>query len=108
MKIYLDIMEHFGYRNQMKKLNEEVFEFLEAVDSYEDELAFHLIGDKVGENLLRESVVEEMGDVLILLTEFIAKYEIGKEELDEVMDYKLDRTINRINSGYYDREDITE
>lgn len=103
MNIYLDILNHFGYRCQMKKLNEEVFEFLEAVDNYEDELSFHLIGDKVGENLLRDHVVEEMGDMLILLTEFIAKYKISKEELDEVMDYKLDRTVKRINSGYYDK-----
>lgn len=108
MVSYLEIIEHFGYRCQMKKLNEEVFEFLEAVDKYEDELAFHLIGDKVGENLLRDCVVEEMGDILILLTEFIAKYEIGKDELDEVMDYKLDRTLGRIKSGYYDKKSIDE
>lgn len=105
MQVYLDIINHFGYRNQMKKLNEEVFEFLEAVDNYEDELAFHLVGDKVGENLLRDSVVEEMGDLLLLLTEFIAKYEISKEELDEVMDYKLERTLRRIESGYYDKKE---
>lgn len=108
MVSYLEIIENFGYKCQMKKLNEEVFEFLEAVDNYEDELAFHLIGDKVGENLLRDCVVEEMGDILILLTEFIAKYEIGKDELDEVMDYKLDRTLSRIKSGYYDKKSIDE
>ena len=105
MQVYLDIINHFGYRNQMKKLNEEVFEFLEAVDAYEDELAFHFIGDKVGENFLRDSMVEEMGDVLILLTEFIAKYKIEKEELDVYMDYKLDRTLRRIESGYYDKKE---
>lgn len=105
MQVYLDIINHFGYRNQMKKLNEEVFEFLEAVDNYEDELAFHFIGDKVGENFLRDAMIEEMGDVLILLTEFIAKYKIEKEELDVYMDYKLDRTLNRIKSGYYDKKE---
>lgn len=108
MVSYLQIIENFGYRNQMKKLNEEVFEFLEAVDHYEDELSFHLIGDKVGENLLRDCVVEEMGDILILLTEFVAKYEISKEELDDVMDYKLNRTLDRIKNGYYDKKSIDE
>lgn len=105
MQVYLDIINHFGYRNQMKKLNEEVFEFLEAVDAYEDELAFRLINDKVGENLLRDAMVEEVGDVLVLLTQFIAKYKIEKEELDVYMDYKLDRTLNRIKSGYYDKKE---
>ena len=53
--------------------------------------------------LTREFIIEEMGDMLILLTQFIAKYHIGKEELDAAMDFKLDRTVNRINSGYYEK-----
>lgn len=102
MKSYLDIIEYFGVRNQMKKLNEECFEFLEAVDNYEDELTFHLT-DKVGENMLRDHVIEEMGDILVLLTEFIAKYDIKKEELDPFMDYKVERTHERIKSKYYEK-----
>lgn len=102
MKSYLDIIEYFGVRNQMKKLNEECFEFLEAVDNYEDELAVHLT-DKVGENMLRDHVIEEMGDVLTILTQFIEKYEISQEELDPYMDFKLQRTLDRINSKYYEK-----
>ena len=102
MKSYLDVIEYFGVRNQMKKLNEECFEFLEAVDNYEDELAFHLT-DKVGENMLRDHVIEEMGDILTILTQFIEKYEISQEELDPYMDFKLQRTLDRINSKYYEK-----
>ena len=102
MKSYLDIIEYFGVRNQMKKLNEECFEFLEAVDNYEDELAFHLT-DKVGENMLRDHVIEEMGDILTILTQFIEKYEISQKELDPYMDFKLQRTLDRINSKYYEK-----
>lgn len=102
MKSYLDIIEYFGVRNQMKKLNEECFEFLEAVDNYEDELAFHLT-DKVGKNMLRDHVIEEMGDILTILTQFIEKYEISQEELDPYMDFKLQRTLDRINSKYYEK-----
>lgn len=102
MKSYLDIIEYFGVRNQMKKLNEECFEFLEAVDNYEDELAFHLT-DRVGENMLRDHVIEEMGDILTILTQFIEKYEILQEELDPYMDFKLQRTLDRINSKYYEK-----
>ena len=98
----MDIIEYFGVRNQMKKLNEECFEFLEAVDNYEDELQVHLT-DKVGENMLRDHVVEEMGDVLTILTQFIQKYEISQEELDPYMDFKLQRTLDRINSKYYEK-----
>lgn len=102
MKSYLDIIEYFGVRNQMKKLNEECFEFLEAVDNYEDELTFHLT-DKVGENMLRDHVIEEMGDILTILTQFIEKYEISQEELDPYMAFKLQRTLDRINSKYYEK-----
>lgn len=105
MKPYLDIINHFGYRNQMKKLNEETYELLEAVDNYEDaSMEFNNDEDyySVEEmKIFRDHIVEEMGDVLILLTEFIGRYDIEKYELDKWMDYKLERTLDRIDSGYY-------
>lgn len=105
MKPYLDIINHFGYRNQMKKLNEEIYELLEAVDNYEDaSMEFNNDEDyySVEEmKIFRDHIVEEMGDVLILLTEFIGRYDIEKYELDKWMDYKLERTLDRIDSGYY-------
>ena len=104
MKPYSEIMDHFGYRTQMKKLNEECFEFLEAVDNYEDIMLFG-VNDNGEKELARDFVVEEMGDMLILLTEFIAKYDIKQDELDKHMDYKLARTLKRIEDGYYDEED---
>lgn len=100
MDVYLHIMNHFGCRNQMKKLNEETYELLEAIDGYEDALA----SDNVEElRILRDHVIEEMGDVLILLTEFIGNYDIKKPELDFIMDYKINRTLERIDMGYYDK-----
>ena len=105
MKPYLDIINHFGYRNQMKKLNEETYELLEAIDNYEDaSMEFNDNEDYYSEEemkIFRNHIVEEMGDVLILLTEFIGRYDIEKYELDKWMDYKLERTLDRIDSGYY-------
>ena len=107
MQRYLDIMNHFGYRTQMKKLNEECYEFLEAVDNYEDawleqegEEPFYTVEEM---DIFRNHVIEEMGDMLILLTEFIAKYDIKKHELDAAMDFKLDRTEERIVTKYYEK-----
>lgn len=93
MDKYLDIINHFGEKSQCKKLMEEAFEFVETVYEY-----------NVNDINTREHLVEEMGDILLLLTEFIAKYEIGKPELDKVMDYKLERTLDRIKTGYYDKQ----
>ena len=100
MNRYNNLIEYFGVRNQMKKLSEECYELIEAIDNYEDLNLLHDIEDK---DVFRNHVVEEMGDVLILLTQFIAKYNIEKYELDAVMDYKLDRTDERIASGYYEK-----
>lgn len=101
-------MNHFGIRKQMKKINEEVYELLEAIDNYEDFPVVNLDKDAVKDlsddevlDVLRANIVEELGDTLILLTQIIARYNIGKQELDTIMDYKLERTINRIKSDYY-------
>lgn len=106
MQQYEEIINRFGFRAQMKKLNEEVYEFLEAVDNYED--ANMEQGDEPyytteEMNIFRDHVVEELGDVLILLTQFIARYKIEKEELDVWMDSKLERTRERIKTGYYEK-----
>lgn len=104
MKPYLDIINHFGYRNQLKKLHEECFEFIEAVDNYEDLMSFVKDPTPHDIDLMRDFVIEEMGDMLILLTQFIARYHIKKEELDAVMDYKMDRTAKRIKTGFYEKD----
>ena len=102
MNPYEEIMEHFGYRNQMKKLNEECYEFLEAVDNYEDMiLCVKNVSDR-DLKIAREFIIEEMGDILILITQFLVKYKITQEELDSIMDNKIKRTINRIDEKYYD------
>lgn len=109
MEPYLEIINHFGYRAQMKKLNEECFEFLEAVDNYEDfDVFFSGEADLDDLKQAREFVIEEMGDMLILLTQFLARYHITKDEVDRVMDYKLDRTLSRISEGYYDSDEEDE
>lgn len=107
MQPYLDIINHFGLRAQMKKLNEETYELLEAIDNYEDAwleqegLEPYYTASEMA--IFRDHVVEEMGDVLLLLTQFIARYEIAKPELDIWMDSKLDRTNERIKTGYYNK-----
>ena len=107
MQPYLDIINHFGLRAQMKKLNEETYELLEAIDNYEDAwleqegLEPYYTAAEMA--IFRDHIVEEMGDVLILLTQFLARYEIVKPELDTWMDAKLDRTKERIKTGYYDK-----
>lgn len=105
LKRYLDILNHFGVRNQMKKLSEETYEFLEALHDYEDIISFDNVPDSnCYEHLYRRHVVEELGDILNILTGFIAKYDIKEDELNRTMDFKLERTEERIKEGYYDKK----
>lgn len=83
----LKIINHFGIRNQLKKLNEECYELIEAVNYYE----------------LKE-IIEEVADVQVLLNEIKAYYGISNEIEEKVMLYKIDRTLERIESGYYEVE----
>lgn len=109
MQRYLDIMNHFGLKCQKRKLDEECYEFLEAVTEYEELVCENESYDypyTVDElNVFRDRIVEEMSDLLILITQFIARYDIKKEELDEWMGSKLDRTEYRIITGYYEKDE---
>lgn len=105
---YLNIINHFGINNQCNKLQEEMNETLEAINEleevfnrearHEDEDFFEEIAKK------RNHVIEEIGDVLTILTQFIFFYQIEKKELDSVMDFKLNRTLDRIKTGYYEKK----
>lgn len=97
MKRYLDIYDYFGGDNQRRKLVEEIYEFLEAVIIYE-----HCKNEE-NENFLKMNVTEEMADVLLLLTEFIAEYGIEKDAIEDFIDAKLGRTEERIENGYYNK-----
>lgn len=107
---YLSIMDYFGVRKQMKKLNEECYELVEAIDNYEDYVAF---GDGYNrdeisasaETVFRDAIVEEMGDLLNVCTQFILRYGITQDELDLVMNFKLERTEDLIEEGYFEEID---
>lgn len=104
MQRYLNIYNHFGYENQMEKLIEEANEVKEAVLEYEEVCFNSSTADFTDVEVMlrkREHIVEEVGDLLSLATQIISRYEISKPELDKVMDFKLDRTIQRIKDNYY-------
>lgn len=98
---YITIFDNFGYRNQMKKLHEECFELLEAIDTYEDVKGD--CSDPEIQDMFRAHVVEEMGDVLNVLYGFVYKYKIREEDLNKNMRIKVDRTLDRIKTKYYEK-----
>ena len=88
-----NIIEHYGPTHQLKKLSEEVFELQEAVLEYHhEEYKYYPEIEKK----LKEHIVEEIADVMVLLNQFIHHYGIEEIDILKVMKYKVDRTIERM------------
>lgn len=85
----LKIFEHFGYENQRRKIVEEVNELTDEVLLFEK---------GIGEI---KDLKSELADVYILLKQIKENYEITDEELLLEIRAKLNRTLERIESGYY-------
>lgn len=79
-KKILEIINHYGVKNQLKKLSEEIYELQEAI----------LLNDS------REHIVEEFADVNVLLEQIMVFYDLKPEDLVEEMKYKINRQLERI------------
>ena len=96
----LYIINYYKIKNQLKKLNEECFEFFEAVKDYEYQRdACEVIGCKDIKEHLRKSkehLEEEYADVCVVLEQFKAYYELNNDKIIEIMKQKIDRQLDRI------------
>ena len=105
-KDLLKIIEHFGVNNQQRKLQEEVFELQEAITKYEEfnnrieDLAIYDIDET---ELKKEHIAEEIVDVMILLEQFFHHYGLDEKTLLKIEENKIIRTLERIESGYYEK-----
>lgn len=86
----LKIINHFGVNNQQRKLQEEVFELQEAITKFEN-----------GIGNIKE-VEEEIVDVILIIHQFMELYEIDGLEMIALEKNKVKRTLERIESGYYE------
>ncbi len=81
----LEIFEHYGYKNQLKKLSEEVYEFIEAALLYEN-----------GKGHINH-VIEELGDVEFLLYQFRNHYKIRVRKIMNIRRFKARRQLERMS-----------
>lgn len=75
----IEIINHYGYRHQIRKLAEEQYELIEALFE-EDE----------------DNIAEEIADCLLLINQFKAYYKIKDKDIQKVYDYKIARQERRI------------
>ncbi len=74
------IILHFGRKNQLNKLLEELEELKEAIINNDN-----------------QNIYEEMADVLLLINQLSGK------TVDRIYIRKIKRTLERIKTGYYDK-----
>ena len=92
------IIEYYGYRNQLKKFNEESFEVIEAVMDLEEQIVTCCECGCSGQHTKheREHLEEEIADVLVLLNQFIYYYDLNENDIMDTVYKKIDRQLARI------------
>lgn len=80
------ILGHYGINNQLKKFNEETYELIEAILTF---------GVKNNYESLNH-VIEEMGDVYVVLKQLQVYYGIPNSEIEDMMKFKVNRQLLRI------------
>lgn len=83
------IIKHYGVTPQLKYFQSEVYELTEAVLWYE--ITPEIIKDT-------QFITEEIADVMVMLKQFQLNYGIKDEEIEDIMKFKIDRQIERIEN----------
>jgi len=92
----LKIIEHYGVGNQLRKLNEESYELIEAVRDYQEDYE-KTKGVQDGINkYFKENILEEFADCMVLLEQIKTYYDLDNEKIIDMMYYKIERQIKRM------------
>lgn len=84
------ITEYFGVETELTKLTEEIGELLH--DCYEK----HFTEKDIG-------IEDEMADVMVILAQLMIHFDIDIDKMNRITDEKIDRTLERIENGWYDK-----
>ncbi len=88
----LKIITHYGVNAQQRQLAEEVFELQEAITAYENDYEGLNMGNDTNH------IAEEIADVMVLLNQFKAYYNIPNETILVFMRGKVNRQLERIKN----------
>ena len=86
----LKIINNYGVMSQLKYFQSEVFELNEAIIKEETKMSFK------NTRFNNKHITEEIADVLVMLKQFQYYYKIEDKEIEEVMKYKIERQLKRI------------
>ena len=84
----LRIINNYGVIPQLKYMQTEMFEFVEAVINY----------NNLSNEKNKEHIEEEYADLMVMLEQFHAYYNLDDMHISEVMHQKIDRQLKRIEN----------
>jgi len=94
-----DIIDHFGNKPQILKSSEECHELIAVLDSM----------SSMGHDMKTERLIDEISDVLIMAEQLkmicedlIVRNGLVVDRVQLRIDEKVQRTLERMESGYYD------
>ncbi len=97
----LKIINNYGVLPQLKYFQSEIFELNEAIIRYE-EFNEHIENLEVYDfdetEIKEEHIAEEIADVLVMLKQIQYFYKIEDKDIEEVMNYKIERQLERIKN----------
>ena len=91
----LSIIKHYSVSKQLKYFQSEVFELNEAIIQYEMAYGDMCYSEEAMKGQ-KEHIAEEIADVRVMLRQFQDYYDIPTEKIEEIMNYKINRQLERI------------
>lgn len=94
------IIEHYGVIPQLKYMQTEMFEFIEAVFDYENlykDNWTELPNEDDEEN--KQHIEEEYADLTMMLEQIKVYYNLSEENIQKIKEQKIERQLERIEAS---------
>ena len=95
-KDLLKIINTYEVIPQLKHFQSEVWELNEAIIDYR---YVEVYKGSPAEKFHKEHITEELSDCYVMLKQFQYYYGISDEEIENVMQFKINRQLERIKNG---------
>ena len=92
----LQIINYYGVMKQLKYIHSEYFELDEAIMNYQNGDFLCGLDYEEKEEQYKDHISEEIADVMVMLKQFQYYYEIKDNEIEKIMEQKIDRQLERI------------
>lgn len=95
----LKIINTYGVIPQLKYMQTEMFEFIEAIFGYEEQKRVcEQCCNKLHCDKEKEHIEEEFADLMVMLEQFKVYYDLDNDKIIETMKYKINRQLKRIEN----------